>query len=197
MGYLSGETKVTKIIGVTIIVVYLLQLLTLEFFGQNVHNLLFVLKSSSILHIWTWFTSIFAHSPYSIYHIIGNGIVLVFFAPVVERLIGSRQFAVLFVVSGVLAGLGQILLATVMGTAGVSVLGASGALLAVLGVLTVYEPQMTVYLYFLIPLPLWLLTIGFAGFSVLGLVAGIGNVAHGAHIIGLVIGFIYAYTQTV
>lgn len=191
MGSVYKEYPSTVFFGAVILLFYVLQIVTLWFFGSSTHDYLFVLESDNVFDVWTWFTSVFAHSPYSLYHILGNSIVLAFFAPVVEKLIGSKQFAILFVVSGVLAGLGQILLAT--GTTGV--VGASGALLAVLGVLTMHKPRMTVYLYFLIPLPLWLLTIGFAGFSVFGVVAGIGNVAHGAHLIGLVIGILYGQVQ--
>jgi hypothetical protein len=158
---------------------------------------LFVLRSTYLEYVWTWVTSIYAHGGFM--HIVGNSIVLYFFGPLVERYIGSKKFALLFVAAGVAAGLGHVISAMVL-SPGVptAVLGASGAVMAVLGVLTVLNPGLKIYLYFIIPVPLWLFTLGFAGISVLFLVnqgaasaVGQGNVAHFAHLVGLVIGLAY------
>lgn len=196
--YISGtkiDGNVNKIFGLTILGVYVLQFLVLSIFGKNVHNLLFVLEPTNITHVWSWITSIFAHSPSSLFHIIGNGIILVFFGSMLERIIGSRDYALLFIVSGILAGLSQAVLGLTIGNPEVGLLGASGALLAVLGVLTVYKPDLTVYLYFFLPVPLWIITIGYAGLSVVGILAGggLGGIAHGAHLVGLLIGVAYGY----
>ena len=158
---------------------------------------LFILRSNHLAYVWTWVTSVFAHAGF--YHIVGNSIVLYFFGPLVERYIGSKKFAALFVVSGMLAGLLHVGVSLVTSPAVVAgVLGASGAIFAILGVLTVLNPDLKIYLYFLIPVPLWLFTIGFALISVVFLIqpatasaAGQGNVAHFAHLVGLVIGLAY------
>jgi hypothetical protein len=158
---------------------------------------LFVLESSHPEYVWTWFTSIFAHG--GIYHIAGNSIVLYFFGPLVERYVGSKRFALLFLVSGVAAGLGFVGISLLLNPGSVvSVVGASGAIFAVLGVLTVLNPGLKIYLYFILPIPLWLFTIGFALISILFFLSpgaatsfGMGNVAHLAHLIGLVIGLVY------
>jgi hypothetical protein len=159
---------------------------------------IFVLTTAHPEYIWTWFTSIFAHGGF--FHIAGNSIVIFFFGRIVERYVGSRDFAVLFLVSGALAGLGQIglviLTTDVVAPFGIGtgVLGASGAALAVMGVLTVLNPNLTVYLYFLLPVPIWVLTIGFAAISALGVLspqASAGGVAQGAHLVGLLLGVVY------
>ena len=151
----------------------------------------FTLSSAHPLYVWTWFTSVFAHG--GIFHIFFNGIVIYFFGPLVERRAGSRAFAALFVLGGAVAGLSQVGVSLALGSAS-AVLGASGAALAILGVLTVLNPGLRVYLYFLIPVPLWLLTIGVAGFSVVAIGtggSGAGGVAQVAHLAGLVIGLAY------
>jgi membrane associated rhomboid family serine protease len=157
----------------------------------------FVLSPDHIAYVWTWFTSIFAHGGFT--HIAFNSIALYFFGPVVEQYIDTKRFTGLFFGAGVLAGLAQVgttLLTT--GPFGPGVVGASGAIMGVLGVLTVLNPNLKVYLYFIIPMPLWVLTFGFAAFS---LVAGFGdfggagalggNVAHFAHLVGLLVGLAY------
>jgi hypothetical protein len=70
--------------------------------------------------------------------------------------------------------------------------------MGVLGVLTVLNPNLKVYLYFIIPMPLWVLTFGFAAFSLVagfGVAGGVGalggNVAHFAHLVGLLVGLAY------
>jgi membrane associated rhomboid family serine protease len=159
---------------------------------------LFVLRSNHPEYVWTWFTSVFAHG--GIVHIAFNSIGIFFFGQVVERRIGTKRFVALFLVSGAAAGLAQIG-ASLYLTPGIvtGVVGASGALLAIMGVLTILNPGLTVYLYFLLPVPIWALTLGFAALSLLqgfGQVGGGAGIAHWAHLAGLGIGLLYGlYVQ--
>jgi hypothetical protein len=197
MGYFRGN--VAYLFLGLMWVTYALEFVVAFAFGGGLFSDIFVLRSDQLLYVWTWVTSIFSHSPVSFFHIVGNSIVLYFFGPLVERYIGSKKFAALFVVSGMLAGLSHVGVNFLLNPNTVtSVLGASGAVFAVLGVLTVLKPDLKIYLYFLIPIPLWLFTLGFAGISILFFIqpqaaatAGQGNVAHFAHLTGLVVGLIY------
>ncbi|ELZ27416.1 Rhomboid family protein [Halosimplex carlsbadense 2-9-1] len=160
---------------------------------------IFVLSPAHPEYVWTWFTSIFAHGGFG--HIAINSIVIFFFGRIVEDYVGSRDFAVLFLGSGALAGLGQVgfqiyqyggIPAPGPGVAGV--IGASGAALAIMAVLTVLNPNLTVYLYFLLPVPLWLLTVGYTGYTVYLILStgiGAGGTAQLAHLLGLGIGLLY------
>lgn len=142
-------------------------------------------------YVWTWVISVFSHG--SPMHLLFNGIVLYFFGPVVERQIGSKKFAALFLASGVIAGLAQVGVALAFGEPAF-VLGASGALMAVMGVLAMTAPQMKVLLFFFIPMSIRTLTMLFAAFSIFAFVADGGildGVAHFAHLVGLVIGLWY------
>ncbi|MFB6129011.1 MAG: rhomboid family intramembrane serine protease [Halorhabdus sp.] len=155
----------------------------------ELYRSIFILQAEHPEYVWTWFTSIFAHGGIS--HIVFNGIVIFFFGRLVEDYIGSRDFTLLFLGSGVLAGLGQIAIMLVQATPG-GVLGASGAALAIMGVLTILNPGLRVYLYFIIPLPIWVLTIGMVAINVLGMFGtGGGGVANAAHLVGLAIGLAY------
>ncbi|WP_081603663.1 rhomboid family intramembrane serine protease [Natronorubrum tibetense] len=172
-------------------ITFLAQLITQAVAGPRVAQDLFVLSSWNIEYVWTWVTSVFAHGGFM--HIVFNSIVIFFFGPLVERYVGSLKLAILFVVSGALAGLGQIGISMAQGDPS-SVLGASGAALAILGVITILNPNLRVYLFFMIPMPLWILTAGFAILS-LGFIgggaAGAFNIAHAAHLIGLLVGLAY------
>jgi len=169
------------------------QILVRVFISPELEATLFVLRSNHPEYVWTWITSVFAHG--GIFHIAANSIGIYFFGQVVEQRLGSKRYVALFLLSGAVAGLAQIGASIVL-TAGVptGVVGASGALLAIMGVLTILNPGLTVYLYFFLPVPIWALTLGFAGLSLLqgfGQVGGGAGIAHWAHLAGLAIGLIY------
>lgn len=193
VGYFRGN--VSYLFLAIMLIVFVAEIVVIAIFQDaTLFRALFVLSSDNPLYLWTWVTSVFAHAPFTFWHIFGNGIVLFFFGPVLERRIGSRRFAALFLVSGAVAGLAQVGLGMVLGNP-TSVLGASGAIMAVLGVITVLNPDLKVYLYFLVPVPIWVLTFGYALLSVIGVFSAFsvlgGNVAHFAHLSGLVIGLAY------
>jgi len=192
LGYFRGN--VSYLLLAIMVIVYVLEFVVLFTLGGSAFRDIFVLTSQNPLYVWTWVTSVFSHSPATFWHIFGNGIVLFFFGPVVEQRIGSRRFTALFLITGMAAGLAQIAFGFLIGTPVSGVLGASGAIMAILGVLTVLNPGLKVYLYFVLPVPIYVLTFGYAALSVLGVVAQgsvLGNVAHFAHLIGLVLGLAY------
>jgi len=162
------------------------------FFASETWRSIFVLSTQHPLYAWTWVTSMFAHSPFGFFHIAGNSIALYFFGPYVEKQLGSKRFVALFLVSGAIAGLAQIGTALALGETSL-VLGASGAVMAVLGVLSILNPDMKVMLIIPpVPLPIWVLTLGYAALSVVGILAPFGGgIAHWAHLAGLVVGFAY------
>lgn len=153
---------------------------------------IFVFSSENPHFFWTWFISIFAHGGFI--HILFNSIVIYFFGQLVERYIGWKNFAMLFIASGVLAGFGQIGFQLLASTGGAGVVGASGAALALMGVLTILNRNLTVYLYFILPMPIWILTGATVGISALLILAGApgaGGIAHVAHLVGVLIGLAY------
>ncbi|MFB6138163.1 MAG: rhomboid family intramembrane serine protease [Halobacteriaceae archaeon] len=161
----------------------------------------FTLNTEHPAYVWTWVTSVFAHG--GLTHIFMNSIVLYFFGPPVEKRMGSRAFFAFFLLTGAIAGLAQVGASLIVAGAttvpigapgGSAVLGASGAIAAVMGVLTVLNPNLRIYIYFIIPMPLWLATLLFAGFAVLSSTVGgvgAGNVAQVAHLAGLLVGLGY------
>jgi hypothetical protein len=178
-------------------ITFLLEWVVIGLFGQDTFNAIFTITTANPAYVWTWIISIFSHSPAGLFHIASNSIVLFFFGPLVERYTGSRKFALLFIGAGMLAGLGQIGVSILLDNPA-AVLGASGAVFAVLGVLTVLKPKLKVLLFFVVPVPLYILTFGFALISVVFFVnpgaasaTGMGNVANFAHLVGLLVGLWY------
>jgi membrane associated rhomboid family serine protease len=152
---------------------------------------IFTLSTAHPEYVWTWIISVFSHG--SPAHLLFNAIALYFFGPLVERQVGSRKFAILFLGSGILAGLGQVGVGLVTGET-VAVLGASGAIMAIMGVLAMTSPELKVLLFFFIPMSIRTLTVLFAAFSIFAFVSNggiLGGVAHFAHLVGLFVGLWY------
>ena len=141
---------------------------------------LFLLNSSFPFEIWRFVTAIFLHG--SLAHLISNLFALALFGTILEFVIGSRRFLIVFSVSGIVANLVAINFYN-------SSLGASGAIYGVLGTLVVLMPLMIVWVYGL-PMPLFAAGIFWVGASVLGLFApsDIGDIAH---LSGIAVGFIF------
>lgn len=176
-------------------ITFIAEFVVLNFVGEQTFAEIFLLQSTHIERVWTWVTSIFAHDPSGFFHIAINSIVLYFFGPLVERRIGSKKFTALFLVTGALAGLAQVGTVAIT-TPGVpsAVLGASGAVAAIMGVMTVLNPNLRIYIYFILPMPLWVATLLFAIYSAFTSVAfgpGAGGVAQLAHLAGLGLGLLY------
>jgi membrane associated rhomboid family serine protease len=138
----------------------------------------FVLASADVAAMpWTLVTAIFLHG--SLMHLGYNMISLMLFGSILETIIGSRKFLVVFFASGILANI----VSTQFYTAS---LGASGAIFGVMGVLTALRPRLVVWATG-VPMPLAIA----AGFWLLLDLLGVfypSNVANMAHITGLAFG---------
>ena len=137
-----------------------------------------------LFHPWTLVTYMFLHA--NVMHIFLNMLVLFFFGPLLERQIGSARFLGLYLGSGVIAGLAQVLAFSG------AIVGASAAIMGVMGALTVLMPDLRVFVYFILPLKLVYVTALYALLDILYLGSG-DMVAHGAHLIGLGVGLLYGY----
>lgn len=145
-------------------------------------------RSTVLSRPWTLVTSIFAHGGF--FHLFINGILLFFLGPVLERRVGRKKFVLLFLGSGIVAGIAQLLSMS----SNIVVLGASGGIFGVLGTLTVLSPRLPILLFFFVPMQLWMLTLGYGLIEAfLAFSGGGGPIAHMAHFTGLVVGLVYGY----
>jgi hypothetical protein len=84
-------------------------------------------------------------------------------------------------------------IAAQLGGQGGRLVGASGGVMAVLAVFIWYFPRQTVLIYGVLPVPAWALGILYFFSDIRGAAAGVGNVAHVAHIAGATFGLLYAW----
>jgi membrane associated rhomboid family serine protease len=174
------------LIGINLIV-YLLTFLDPGLGRYLSMNPLFVLKAGMY---WQLFTYQFVHG--SIGHLLSNMIGLLFFGMAVERRMGSKEFLLLYLLSGTLGGIFSFLLYILTGAWYVFLLGASGAIFAILLAYAVLYPGSVVYIWAIIPVPAPLLVIGYAGVEVFSMISGANQgVAHSTHLIGFAVAWAY------
>lgn len=137
---------------------------------------------------WTMITNLFVHAPFPrIWHILGNMITLFFFGSFLYRLIGRNKFLLVYFAGGIL---GNILFFLLPPSPSSIAIGASGAIFALAGVLVVLMPRLRVLLYFIVPLPLWVVVLVF--FVIWSFIPGL-NIAWQAHLGGLILGLIAGF----
>jgi membrane associated rhomboid family serine protease len=135
---------------------------------------------------WTIVTNLFIHAPFpNIGHILANMITLYFFGNYLIRLIGKGKFLIVYFLGGII---GNIFYAFILTPPSLSV-GASGAIFALGGVLTIMRPRLRVLVFPIpAPLPLWAVVIG--GFLIISFFP---NVAWQSHLGGLAFGLTMGY----
>lgn len=142
-------------------------------------------------HLWTLLTYLFLHG--SPVHLLVNMLMLYFLGSELERELGRQHYLLLYGLSGLLGGLGWLLITWPY--EGVCV-GASGALFGLLGGYATLFPrrEVTLLLFFIFPITMraWVLAV------VLGVVQFFlmishdsGGVAYSAHVAGGLAGALY------
>lgn len=142
------------------------------------------------LFLWQFFTYMFVHSGFP--HLFFNMLGLFFFGTQVERTMGSREFLLFYLLTGFLAGLFSFFFYIITGSYGVILLGASGAVYAVLLAFATYYPQARVFIFGIIPIQAPLLVILFTGIAVFGQLGSVNSgIAHLTHLAGFIFAFAY------
>lgn len=120
-------------------------------------------------------------------HLLVNMITLYFFADVVIQLLGTGQFALIYVGSLILGNLFSYYFHKDEGH--YTAVGASGAVMGVLYSAILLQPNMMLGLFFIIPIPAYIFGIGYLLYSVYGMKKRIGNIGHDAHFGGAMGGY--------
>jgi membrane associated rhomboid family serine protease len=151
----------------------------------------------------SWLSAMFMHGSWG--HILGNMLFLAVFGKNVEDAFGHLRYLVFYMAGGFVAAMSQTLVTLLAGTAADShapMLGASGAIAAVLGAYFVLYPGsrvLTLIFVFLVRIPAWVfLGVWFAyqlvegNFGLLSARAHGGGTAFFAHIGGFLFGLFVA-----
>ncbi len=172
------------------VLVFLMTILLVDRQGHSLVAPLLIAKQGLVFEgqVWRLLTAAFSHAGPS--HLLFNMLGFFFFGNVVERHLGSRDFAIFVLVIAVAANLIHCLIYP-----SAAVLGFSGVTLAVIVAFGTIAPHSRVYLLLLpIPLKAWLLCTVIVGMDALYLLLEtVGNrnsgTAHLVHLVGAGLGF--------
>jgi membrane associated rhomboid family serine protease len=182
MRYRSGEGELIPIIVLIIInvVIYIFVNIA-DRTGTSVLGWLALGPYTFLREPWTIFTYMFTHADF--FHLLANMMTLYFFGSFLNRITGTRTFLTVYLLGGLVAGLFILLLSFNIGA---RTIGASGAIFALGGVLTVLTPQIKVFIFPIpAPMPLWAAIV--IGFVVMALMP---NVSWQGHLGGLLFGLL-------
>ncbi len=158
-----------------------------SWFGLNPHDVIFGLR------IWQPFTYMFLHGGF--WHIAMNMLMLWMFGSELENIWGRKEFLRFYVVTGAGAGVFSLVpyfIGVLSGYRGSipSIIGASGAVYAILLAYAFTYPERKVLIYMLVPIKVkyLMLIMGFMTFVSVGNGDGISHITH---LGGLVVGWFY------
>jgi len=192
-----GLSVTTWLIIANVVFSFLFFLLIIFFRGALSENQLIryvALRPENIFrggYLWTLLTHMFVHG--SVVHLFVNMVSLFFIGNLVEQIIGRKRFFPFYFIAGFSAAFFFILCSLFYAPDFSSyAVGASGAIFGIATLLAVLIPKLRVYVFFVVPMPLWLAIIVLLfGLWAVSFLAGlpIGNTAHlGGALAGLVYG---------
>ncbi len=173
--------------------------------GHQVTHVL-AMHSETIFHPAYWFELItygFAHDPLNYYHIFGNMLVLFFFGPPIERLYGKREFFIFYMLAVLAGGLvwgvqtgiqSHSLVRAGQEALHAEMLGASGAVTALVILFACNFPKAQVLLFGILPMPAWALGVLYVVMDTFGSFSGESHIAHSVHIAGAAFAALYFFT---
>jgi membrane associated rhomboid family serine protease len=194
-GFMTEWTAVTTLIVITV-GIWLANLLLFDVVPVNAILALPGDLPRRPWEVWKLFTYGFAHDSGTIWHVVMNMLAIFFFGREVEDIIGRAEFFRFYVAAIVAAGLAWLTSAqlfTPLQAGSLSLVGASGAVMAVMAVFIWHYPQMELLLFGLLPMPAWSLGLLYLGWDAYAAYAGGDRVAHVAHIGGAAFGLCYAW----
>jgi membrane associated rhomboid family serine protease len=157
---------------------------------------LFDLNVNEVVHgqVWRLLTYSFLHA--GLWHIVFNMLFLWWFGSELESIYGPREFLTFYLFSALVGGIAYTACGyysyRAFGDAGPPCIGASGAVTAVMVVYACHFPTRLIYVFFILPVPIWLLVV----FQVCqDLMTFVGRTQTGVavtvHLGGALIGFLY------
>jgi membrane associated rhomboid family serine protease len=193
-GLFSGVSPVTKSLIVINAAVFLLdQLINRGHIHDRFISTYLAASADGVLHhfrIWELLTATFLHD--DVWHLLGNMWFFWIVGREMESLYGSRDFLIFYLGAAIFSTLAWVLIIAASNqNLLVHMIGASGAVMAVVTLYTLFYPRREILLFF-IPVPMWLLLAIYLFFPLLPVIAGGStNVAVESHLAGAGFGFLF------
>jgi membrane associated rhomboid family serine protease len=179
------------LIGINILVFLVQQIFAGRYFSEYM-----AMIPVAVMNGWVWqfVTYMFAHG--GITHLLFNMLALFIFGTQVERHMGSREFLLYYLMTGILAGVFSFFVYWFTGAYWVRLVGASGAIFAVQLAYAAFFPNAVVFIWGILPLRAPIMVLGFTALELVSSVFGFrSGVAHFTHLAGFAFGWIYFLTR--
>jgi membrane associated rhomboid family serine protease len=119
-------------------------------------------------------------------HLLGNMLGVLFLGRLIEQVYGPWRYGAIYLIAGVLSAVAQAAV-----TPEVMLVGASGAVSAVMVCFIRHFPRALLYIYGIVPVPAWLVGILWVAYNLLGQrIPALGNIGFTAHLAGMVVGLV-------
>lgn len=176
LGSIVDRGRICKwLIGINV-VAFILQGLTLN---QGGFTDLFWLDVAQVQHgqVWRLLTYAFLHS-FGIFPFLFAMLFLWWFGSDLEDLYGPREFLAFYLTAVFVGGLAYFLSALAWFPRAAAHMGSSGAIMAVMVLCAIHDPRRLIYLFFLLPVPIWALVAAYLAYDVFVLAGdkGMGGV---------------------
>lgn len=180
------------------LVIFLVDTFTPEVTEDGTHWLskALSLQSEHPFYFWTYLTYGFAHASFNtetgILHIAGNMITLFFLGRPVEMRLGRNEFLRFYLVSIVVAALGWVISRAILTPdTNTFIVGASGAVSAVVVLFIFMYPRETILLMGVLPMPAWVLGVLLLAMNMFTAFNPNSHIAWDAHLVGAAFGALY------
>ncbi len=146
-----------------------------------------------VLQAGTWWqvvTYMFVHAGWG--HIFFNMLALFLFGIQLEQRMGSSEFLLFYFICGIGAGIATVFINTATGQGAVDVVGASGAIFALLLAFAAYFPDARIFIFGILPMRAPVAVGLYAGIEIVSSFTSFqSGVAHLTHLAGLAFGWLY------
>ncbi len=162
-----------------------------EFIFPSLRFLFSMIPSAIIYghYYWQFITYMFMHG--SVWHLVSNMLGLFIFGSAVERAVGTREFVLFYFLTGILSGIASFFVYLYLGV-NVMLIGASGALYAVMLLFSVIYPRARILLFGVLPIRAPVLVLLYFCIELFSQVGSYGGgIAHMTHLSGLVFAYLY------
>ena len=158
----------------------------------------FQFETDRVLHgqVWRLLTYAFCHDISGLWHLLMNMLFWYWAGEALESSYGSREFLLLYLAAAVVASLTYLGLDLLTPGTG-PMIGASGAVMAVLMLFAIHYPRHTIRVFFFFPLEMRWLILLYVAYDLYPVLSALGGrdistgVAHAAHLGGFAFGFAY------
>lgn len=181
------------LVGINVVVFFLTQYSRITIRGVSLVYWLSLIPSF-VQHgyVWQLFTYMFVHANMS--HLFFNMLALVMFGMMLERQLGSKEFLLFYLLSGFLCGVISFLIYQIAGT-NVVLLGASGAIYAMLFLFAVMFPNARILLFYFIPVRAPIAVLIFAAICVANELFTSSSTANLTHLAGFAVAWLYCLVR--